>query len=302
MAWIARGVQKPPFGASINWAHPFAQDLRVALLFSDFAAGNLTTTQLPTVIQAGPPATPWACSLNGTPTWTSNNDGSAVQFTTSSNSLIINPGGTDPIPTGDTTILFIRRKTDTTLRNAPQFGGSTTVAQSCGAWIPYLDGKIYWDFGGDASPNRLATGVLTWGTTVERFVFTAGARGSTIWRNGVKEASQATAITRSTTAGQFLINAGHIGGNPGDTMQVNFFQLLAAQWSDDLCAWWSAEPYEHLYSEQARTSMFLAGNLAVSTPTVPTKKGGAKGGPGGKTAYGPSWLVNWDSVNSFGAN
>ena len=141
---------------------------------------------------------------------------------------------------------------------------------------------------------------LTFTTTVEYWVLTAGASGSAIWQNGVKVASQATAIARTAGGGEVVNLNDNSTGASGDLQEINFVQMIDGQWSDDLCRWWSAEPYVHLSVPTIRRYAFIGGSSAV---VVPPKKGGAgnKGGPGGKSAYGPTWVVPWDSVNAFGA-
>src|SRR5206468_5851441 len=190
-------TMKPPLGARINPAHPFAQDMRLAILFNETYAAVGAAKGLPLFITAGPPATAWGPNLSGTATWVGNTDGAAFNLATS-NFLTLNAGGTsalDPVPTSAVTLLYIRRKTDTTLRTAGHFGGALAAdLSSCGAHVPWVDGTVYWDFGGVVGAHRLSVAGLSFAATVERWIFTAGPQGSAIWRNGVKVASQATAI------------------------------------------------------------------------------------------------------------
>src|SRR5260370_1456226 len=98
------------------------------------------------------------------------------------------------------TCLIIRRKVDTTARASSLFGteddGSFPAFHGCGAHVPYSDGTVYWDYGGNGGANRLTVAGLTFTTLVEKWTFTAGPQGSAIWRDGIKLASQATALTR----------------------------------------------------------------------------------------------------------
>jgi hypothetical protein len=273
-AFFARGTQKPPLGAQMNPAHPFAQDVRVCLPFNETFVGAIANSnQLPRVIQAGPVPTRWAATLaGGNANWTSNRDGPAVNVAVGSgNALQLTGGGAgaaDPIPTAAITILYIRRKTDTTQRTCSHFGISLSTAgtSACTGFFPFSDGTTYWDFGGPSGANRLTVAGLSYAATVERWVFTAGPQGSAMWRNGIKLASQSTAITRvaSGSAAAFLLNGVAFAGDNGDSQEITFFQMNGTQWADDRCRWWNAEPYAHLYPQTAQRRYFLLGNLAAS--------------------------------------
>ena len=180
--------------------------------------------------------------MTGSPVWVSNRDGAALQFGTAS-ALTFFPDTGDQVwlPTTAVTVAFIRRRTSASL-------GSFVVTQTRGGkldiYAPFSDGTVYWDFGGQSSPNRLSVSGLSFTNaliTPERWIFSAGPQGSAIWRDGVKLASQATAITRASDSAETLIL------NSTDYNEFNFVQMHTVQWSDDLCRWWSAEPYAHLY-------------------------------------------------------
>src|SRR5206468_1455676 len=115
------------------------------------------------------------------------------------------------------------------------------------------------------APNVLTASSLTYTTTVEHWVFTAGPRGSSIWQNGVKVASQATAITRNTNVNSgsvFALGRGTEVSTTEEQQEFNFFQVNDQQWSDDLCQWWSAEPYAHLYKPIAQRRYLMMGDIA----------------------------------------
>jgi hypothetical protein len=244
MAYLsAHGTMKPPLGAQLDPAHPFAQNTVLCLPFTEgfgalpglLPATGIVGTARPPIVLAG---------VVGTPTWTSTSEGIAGAATTTSAWELTTTDNW--LPTAQVTVLLVRRKRDATLRTA------RVIEADQGAtafWIlaPWSDGTVYWDFGGNGGANRLTAAGLTFSLTrPDRWVFTAGARGSTIWQNGVKVASQTTAITRSSIDHPLYLNGDGNGAN-GENADYNFFQIINDQWSDDLCRWWSAESYAHLY-------------------------------------------------------
>ncbi len=260
--FLSRGTMKPPLGAQVNPDHPFSVGFHWGLLFNE---GMSTPKAMPGSIVM-------TTVVTGAPVWAGNLQGRAYQFPTLNDYIGFTPitsiAGVDAIATTTAvTILVVRKKLDTTARSSSLFGfnaGSTAV--NVNAHVPYNDGVTYWDFGGTSAPNRLSVAGLSFSaTTPERWVFPAGPQGSSIWQNGIKVASQSTAVTR--TNGNFGFELNHAQGG-ADLVEFNFFQVINQQWSDDLCRWWSAEPYAHLYTETARTYAFLAGgglNPATTT-------------------------------------
>lgn len=117
----------------------------------------------------------------------------------------------DFIPTGNCSVVFCKRKTDTTNRSTYSFGCATQTGTSVfGAYVPFSDGVVYWDYGGtSAGSTRLNVSSLTFGDDV--WVFTVGARGMEIWQNGIKRASNTANPTRTTiTTTQLEIGKGDI--------------------------------------------------------------------------------------------
>jgi hypothetical protein len=243
---LPKGSIKPPLGAVMNWHHPFANKLLFCLPFlatsystkasglSPFTAGQIWgSTPRPNVSTENTSGNLYA----------SNQEGVCVTLTTSQSVLV----ASDPIPAAQVTICMIRRKTDTTFRNGSSFSlDGATLAERCLTHLPLTGGTTYWDFGGDASPNRLSVAGVSYSTLPERWILIAGSRGMSIWQNGVKVASTATANTGRTknTTKSFRINS-YNGGSNGDAQEVNYFAAYDEQWSDEMCRWWSAEPYAH---------------------------------------------------------
>src|SRR5205823_996072 len=113
------------------------------------------------------------------------------------------------------------------------------------------------------------------------WVLTAGGRGSAIWQNGVKVASQSTAVTRAPASANFGVNTGN-GTDHGDYQELNYLAVYNVQWDDDLCHWWSGDPYAHLYHAAAQRRYFLLGDLAGAASGQPAARrhGGIRHVPG----------------------
>lgn len=249
MAVIARGTMKPPLGAQVNPDHPFTRGLIFALLAQEGVGRPSITLGI---------KTPGFSLTYGTAySWTSNREG--VAWLTSANgSRIVLTAPPAWLPTTGITITLIIRQTGPKPDNmiAVVGGGAVNV------YVPYSDNTVYWDFGGTSAPNRLSVSGLTFSSTLpDKWIFTAGPQGSSIWQNGIKRASQSTAVTRSGAAGEaFYLN--NLEVSPLD---INYAAVADGQWADDLCRWWSAEPYAHLYPEGARTFITLT---AVSDTVI----------------------------------
>lgn len=141
----------------------------------------------------------------------------------------------DIIPTGQVTLAMVRQKPSTAITNAPSFGvllsgGSLDAVHRAGGHLPFLDGTVYWDFGGFSGANRLTWGGYTPGTGTEIWVFVAGSLGSAIYFNGLLVASQGTGISRTQTPDPVCFNT----GNAVTTSNPNRALLWAAfdaQWT-----------------------------------------------------------------------
>jgi hypothetical protein len=265
--FLTRGTMKPPAGAQVNPEHPLAQGLLCAVLFN--AVGSIDTNgkwQVPIV-----PGTAVADPTHPPPSGvsTSNLSGNVSLSSTTEGSAMFNDGvrtwhlGADALwlPTTACTVTFIRRCTNAAAGNGEIWAASgASGTRYMQTFCPYSDGKVYWYFGGTSAPNLLSTSasVSTSTTRAERYVMHAGPRGSAIWRDGVVLASQTTAVTRTNNVAD-VFNVGDGAGAPADW---NYFALYNTQWSDELCRWWSAEPYAHLYPAAAERRYFLLGDLA----------------------------------------
>jgi hypothetical protein len=150
-----------------------------------------------------------------------------------------------------------------------QVGSTTSLIQT---HSPYDgDSNTYWRFGGTAGANNVNgnTGLGSADTAPRRLIFSGGPRGLQVWQDGALVLSSSTAVTRAASTSDFVIN-GAGGGNEGHAQcEYNFLHIVGEQWSDELCRWWSAEPYDHLYSPiTSRSYLFLGGGGggAVESP------------------------------------
>ncbi len=271
---ISHGSVKPPRGSQVDKNHPFAQ-AEVLSIFALDGHGTFSSSGPqfpPSLVHFGSMAPQTLGIVNG-PTWNSNADGHAIQFANAGADRISLPTGLI-YPTTHCTVLYIGRKTDTTARIAQVF--SITLAASnqdtdfLAAYVPNNDGNIYWEFGWTANfqpPNQLSVTPPTIGTLVHRYAFTAGPLGSNIWMDGVKIASQSTAITRTngTTSKALFIGDSVQTSVVCDNFQLNMLSIIDEQWSDDKCRWWSAEPYAHLYGPETQRRYYFLGGAAAGS-------------------------------------
>lgn len=267
-----RGTMKPPPGALVNPDHPFARGMSFCIPLNDGGIYPLVETPGPTpfpgsiLTQGAPVGTTltWGRDAVFEATfWDSNRDGRCITTPTGGRGVGRVTGPVAALPgspfymTDRCTVAFIRRKLDTTPRGTPVFNYDAGAGSYIVIYAPSNDSTVYWYFGTTALTVSI-TGTIT--TDVEKWIFTEGPSGPTIWRNGVKLAFSATPRTRTNNFGV----SGYIGNNAGmgigDIQQFNFVQLNDTQWSDEECRWWSAEPYAHLYApETIRRYFFLGG-------------------------------------------
>jgi len=265
--YFFKGTQKPPLGARVNLEHPLATGFVFAVLLNEGSGRPMwiRTKMMPPTFQVG---------ITGTTAWNGNTSGVSYQFLTTGSYIQFGthiPFGSSFLPTAAITVCVIRRKLDTTLRTAGLFGqlSGITTPQHCGAAVPNAAGTVWWNFGGNSGANSLTVTGLTFTTNVESYIFTAGPAGSAIWQNGIKVASQSTPITRTSSTSPVTLNRGiESASSSSDIQEVNFFQVSDQQWSDELCRWWSAEPYAYLYQSSKSYSVVVASGYAHSQVVI----------------------------------
>lgn len=132
-------------------------------------------------------------------------------------------------------------------------GAGTFGTDCCRAHCPAADTVIYFDYGGASGVNRLTSSALTWteGQTY-KIAFVAGARGSSIYRNGVQLATQTTAVSR-TLGNSFKVLIS------GSNTNISYVALLNNEWLPSQVMEWMANPYAML-SRRANIISGLAMN------------------------------------------
>ncbi len=126
------------------------------------------------------------------------------------------------VPTTAVTILLHQRKTDAINRRAGAFSIDSQDTDKCAAHIPWLDGKVYWDFGGTIEgTSRLSISGLTFGDDV--WVFVAGSRGMEMWQNGTLVGSHGNSVTRTVGSVNWRLGTGASYGN--DLVEYSFLAL-----------------------------------------------------------------------------
>lgn len=127
-----------------------------------------------------------------------------------------------------------------------EFGcSSTTLSDRLGAHIPFIDGTVYFDFGGATTGStRIQVSGLSFAVT-DRWVFSVGPRGMEIWQNGILRASNSATPTRTNSGGGAWGLRGNSGGDPASDDGV--WPLLAyspTQWSKDANRAISSNPWK----------------------------------------------------------
>lgn len=268
---LPRGSQKPGSVTEVDWDHPFSDGLLMCIPFDEGVWDTSSATlkyQPRTIWGATAPRVPGNGA--GTVNWASNTDGRAIHCTDGTSRI-----GTwaDFIPLSGVTIAVIRRKLVAAVPGgtggALFLDGTASGGERVGMFCPYIDQNAYFSFGGVSAPNTLIVNTIPLTTSVDRWIMTAGKNGLHAWRNGVKIGSSATAITRSTTSGSLSLNG---GANAGDNQEINFLWIVDHPWPNEICQWWSAEPYAALCPSQTKRYAFLAGGLEVG-PTIAVSTG-----------------------------
>ena len=199
---------------------------------------------------------PWFPFGGATKEWVQNARGAALAVTT----LTTNSGwvaSPSALGTTEVTVLILKKDRDGSHRTGGAFGIVSTsgAANFCGAHIPYTDGTVYWDYGGQTGgTSRISVAGLTFGDDI--WVFTAGPRGMEIWQNGSRRASQAGHATRST-ANIFdfqLGNGNHLSSQTenSDLAEYAMFAVWNRQLDQNDIEHLSSDPWELVRYEPRR--------------------------------------------------
>jgi len=169
------------------------------------------------------------------------------------------------------TIIVRWEKTDSTNRESslfsnafPNYAGTGSV----NAHVPYSDGTVYWDWGGQSGGNRTSVGGLTV-TGDNIWAFTVGARsGMEIWQNGEIKATQASGTRPSLvpSSNQFCVGGLDTFGYRPDTGKLRFLGIWNRQLSGNEIKMLSAN--EHLLFEPSRV---VRGKSVLGGGFMPTR-------------------------------
>lgn len=233
MSRYSGNLSRPAPGAQINCGTPLCRGLKALVVWNEGAGAPVELVRRSTL------------TLSGNPTWAANSDGTCGRANAVTDYWNLGPAD-NFLNEARATILAIHRKTDSTNRAAGHFGLNESAAgKRAGGHVPYSDGTVYWDFGGQSSPNRLTASGLSF-TGIQKWVFVAGTKGSAIYRNGLLVASSATAITRVGSAADYAINKGNGSPIDGDLMDWMMFAILDAEWGQGEVKAWTDDPYSML--------------------------------------------------------
>lgn len=239
-----RWTAKPPLGSQINWGHPLSVGLNFVLPLNEQGG-------VPRVLNK--PAT---SSFGGAAAWINSPISPAINFPSTTDYFILGTETQLELPLKEATVVFIRRKTDATLRTVTSFGALGALGTYLHAYVPAVDGTVYWDFGDQTSTGRFSVASLAFSTREERWVFIHGPGGSSIWQNGVKAGFSSTVNgVRTASTANFSLNQSAIAN--GDFQDFSFFALYNKGWPDALAQWWSAEPYGMFVPQSPRVRYFV---------------------------------------------
>jgi hypothetical protein len=158
-----------------------------------------------------------------------------------------------------TTVGLVRRRLEATLSAGIVFGGTSSTRCSC--HCPFTDGNVYWDFGGLGALRTTATGQEV-NDSRETWVFSGGAQGRDIWRNGVNVATNANTSTFTAGTETFNINHLNAAGGGGDIQEFAIFCVWKRQLSAREIQDWSRTPFQVL---RQNTAFYVPEAAGVNT-------------------------------------
>lgn len=143
------------------------------------------------------------------------------------------------VPLDACTFVFIKQKTDTTVRLSTIFGlnGTTDKIQLD---VPDASGNIVFSFGTDA----LTITGESWGTSPDYFVMVTGPNsGRSVWRNGSFLGSNAA--TKRNGTNTTTCQLGYNGtGSSADFQNLYLFGIFAREWTESEIKSWFANPWQ----------------------------------------------------------
>ena len=255
---------KPAPGTKLQTGHPLMNGL---LIFCPFNEGGGVFRNL-----LARPSNP-IDSLSATYEWAaSSRFGGALRHLAITDQQILGRVTNIPLPmTTGCTVAVGYRKTDATLRASVAFDvASGTLGAKLRAHLPYSDGVVYWDFGGQTSgTTRLAVSGLTFGD--DFWVFSTGGRGMEVWQNGSLKGSNAANPARTVNDSAINFVLGKQGVVDGDLADFSYFALWNRQLTQRDVRSLSGQPFQLFASP-------LSGVAAHATSP------GGDGGGGGQNS------------------
>lgn len=249
------GHTKPPAGAALNLAHPLAPTVLCCPL--NEGAGTFARDLSPNGVRL---ASQGLGQLTGGAAFIGGKRGNVIAHTDTAHR--VNFGESSFMPTGPCTVILGLKKRDATLRASGAFGVGTTGSR-LGAHVPYSDGIVYWQYGGDIGGLSMVTASgLTFGDDI--WAFTTGARGMEIWQNGILRASNTANPTRAATTETFALGQ-NTQLDASDLVDYYLFYMYAKQLSPEAVQWVTAEPFAPLMTTTARKFF-----VPAAPPVVPS--------------------------------
>ena len=226
---------KPAFGAAqINWGHALAGPrLTGYWLFHMGGLRNLAGRS--------------GLATQSDSVWGPSPLGSMLVHDNTSDTTTLASDSSLLLPTQEITIALEYRKLDTVNRASGAIGvsGDGASGPRCGVHLPYSDGVVYWDFGGQTenTTRESVSGLTVTGPHI--WIFTSGPRGMEIWQDGILRSSNTANPTRTSDSARSCQLGVH-GGIGGDAAGYGWVYINQRQLTLDQCRHLSLEPFAFL--------------------------------------------------------
>lgn len=192
--------------------------------------------------------------------WAADRQGLGLKFDTGDDLILGQSSQLLPL-TPNLTVIYARRRLDTTLRSAGHWGTANgTGTDPCGVFWPLNDGNGYFDFAGQSNGTSRLT-ITPLGNNSARyevFVFRVHPKDMRAYRNGARIGKTAgTTPTRTDAGTTFRLNKHTSGGQLGDKQWIELFALIHMALPEEVCLDLSINPWGMFESELAFRSIFI---------------------------------------------
>ena len=180
----------PPISARAVQGHPLCP--RFGFLFNGGAAVDIVR---------GVVGNPYAGSTKGT--WSPGSirgyAGMSREHTASTDRVELGDGNL-LLPNNDVTLVVGQTRQVFDARDARCIGGANATASGfiVGAYVPFSDGNVYWDWGTTSAGRLGPIGGLASNAYGDVWAFTTGPRAQEIWQNGLLRATKSPAADKGT--------------------------------------------------------------------------------------------------------